>query len=123
MSKTVEAEITKAEACRQAWEELGKDATGIEVGERVMELYGWEAKSSEISNAKQKVWGPDGRGWDKLRQAGANNGSVEVTAPDLSGVEASVDVTVLVQTRDYLRSVGGKDAAMKAISTLEDLQL
>lgn len=111
---------SKSQCLREAWQELGDGATGKEVLEHVFNKHGIPAKkiaSSEVSLAKTKVFGPVGkrRRRQRVGKASANSAKTAVTK--------SIDVGVLTQARDFIQAAGGKDEAVKAITTLVDLQL
>lgn len=61
MAKKTKSEMTAAEATRKAWGELGKDASGIDVGKLVQTKYGFDVPSSTISINKSKVFGAGGK--------------------------------------------------------------
>lgn len=50
-----------AEATRQTWKELGKDASGVEVAKAVKDKFGYAVPSSTLSIAKKAVFGGNGR--------------------------------------------------------------
>jgi hypothetical protein len=59
MTKAGDSEVTNASlATRSAWETLGKDAKGVDIGKYVRDVYKMDVPSSTISIAKKKVF-PD----------------------------------------------------------------
>lgn len=71
--KAKESEITAAEATRQSWKELGKNAQGTEVAKHVKSKYGHDVPSSTVSMAKKTVFGTTGR--VKRKSSGAVSAS------------------------------------------------
>ena len=57
MAKKTNGGMTAAEATRQSWKELGKDAAGTDVSNLVKSKHGFTVPSSTVSTAKVKVFG------------------------------------------------------------------
>lgn len=77
MAKKAKGEMTAAEATRKAWQELGKDASGTDVGKLVQTKYGFDVPSSTISINKATVFGAGGK------KRGKRAPAPEVTAASL----------------------------------------
>ena len=74
MAKKARSEMTAAEATRKAWQELGKDASGTDVGKLVQTKYGFDVPSSTISINKAKVFSGETRKRGKKAAAPKSTG-------------------------------------------------
>jgi len=68
--QAADGKLSKAEAIRQGWKELGREVPNTMVISWVKEKHGLQAASSEVSSAKKKLFGGGKKGRkQKLRMA------------------------------------------------------
>lgn len=103
---------SQAEACREAWSQLGAAARGPDVVRYVKERYGYGPPSSVISNAKKMVHG----------RAGRKKKVVTRRKPSRPTADA-LDLSALKAAHQLMAATGSPEKAIRAIRELQLLQI